>query len=120
MNTEVIMNMGEHSGSNFWSAEKIGPNKKIQFDIAEAYLHDFDDGTRKPVLVGEDGSKLVMNPTRTKVLMAAWGPNSDNWLGRSAYISQGTTAYQGKPVPCIVVEPITHGQIENKPGKRGK
>jgi hypothetical protein len=114
----MAINMGEHSGSNFWTAEKIGPNKKVQFDIFEVYLHTFDDGSCKPVCVGADGTKVVLNPTRAKVLMAVWGPNSDNYVGRSIYLYQGDTTWNNKPAKCVAIEPILHAQIENKKNSR--
>ena len=52
-----------------------------------------------------------MNQTRLKAGIAAWGPNPDNWIGKSIIISQGDTTFSGKKVPCIKIEPVVADRI---------
>ena len=71
---------------------------------------EFEDGG-KSVVALEDGRQVVLNQTRLKVLIGAFGPNSDNWIGKPVILSRGQERYGGKPVPAVRIEPIVAPRI---------
>ena len=75
--------------------------------------YEFEDsGERKLVIyTNHEGRGVVLNQTRLKTLIAAFGPQSDNWLGREIAILRGTTTFSGKHVPAIVIEPMVAERI---------
>jgi hypothetical protein len=100
--------------ANYIRAEDLQENVLLEKIICEVKSKDFDeDGevVTKPVIAFEDGSQLVLNQTRLRVLLGAYGPNANNWLGKTITISRGKTPYAGKPVPCVVIEPILAARI---------
>jgi hypothetical protein len=50
-----------------------------------------------------------------KTIIAAFGPNFDNWPGKKIVIRRGSTVYSGKPTPAIVVEPVVATRIAAEP-----
>lgn len=95
--------------SKFLSAAEI----EMSYD-ATIKAVDFDDvGTdekseRKLVATFEDdGHKpIVLNRTRCEAVEEiAKTPDYKKWTGTRVNISQGTTRYAGKKVPCIVIGP---------------
>jgi hypothetical protein len=63
------------------------------------------------VFTDHQGKGVVLNQTRLKTMIAAFGPNFDGWPGKQITIRQGSTVYSGKTVPAIVVEPVVPTQI---------
>jgi hypothetical protein len=54
---------------------------------------------------------VVLNQTRLKELIGAFGPNSENWIGRSIILSRVQAMYAGKPLPAVKIEPIVAPRI---------
>jgi hypothetical protein len=50
---------------------------------------------------------LALNATNTGALIRAYGPNSDDWIGREVELYGGTVEYQGKEMDAIRVRPIS-------------
>ena len=48
-------------------------------------------------------------------MIVAFGPNSDNWIGKALIISRGITTYSGKDVACVVIEPVVATRIAAAP-----
>jgi hypothetical protein len=111
-----MLDASEFSGSNYFTGENIPPNIRIEFTVTSAFIEEFkgknDDGERKVVL-GTDyqAKKLIMNKTRNKTAIRAWGPNAHNWVGKPAAVFRDTTVYAGKLVPCVGFEPIVTNTI---------
>jgi hypothetical protein len=64
------------------------------------------------------GKRLVCNPTRSKILLKAFGINGQNWVGKLIVLSRGITLYQGEKVPCIDVEAIATTKIAAPPERK--
>jgi hypothetical protein len=58
-------------------------------------------------VIFEDGSILGLNATNTKILVKAYGPNSDVWIGKEIELFLGEVEYQKKMQPAVVVKPIS-------------
>jgi hypothetical protein len=109
-------NMTDYLNSNLFNAAGIEPGVRIEAIIVSVRDRDFDDGTTKPIIYTDYlGKGVVLNATRLKALIAAWGVNPDNLIGKKVVISRGVTKYQGNDVPCVEVEPV----VANRIGTRG-
>jgi hypothetical protein len=118
----MYMIMTEYVTSNYFKAEALEPHVAIEAIIADVRSKEFIEKGEcviKPVVYTEDGRGLVLNQTRLSVLMTAYGPNSDNWLGKPIRITRGSTTYSGRTVPCVQVEAEATPRIASQP-KRAK
>ena len=67
----------------------------------ELVLMEGDD-TAKPVLYFKGKkSGLVLNKTNGRTIAAAYGPDSDMWVGKAIILYPTETDFGGKRVPCI-------------------
>ena len=102
--------------SNYFRAEDLDPSVLIETTIVSVRPRDFDDGSHKLVVYTDhQGQGVVLNQTRLKTIIAAFGPNFDNWPGKKIIICQGPTVYSGKPAQAIVVEPVVPTRIAAEP-----
>ena len=46
---------------------------------------------------------MSLNKTKNAILMAAFGADSNNWVGKTVQLSPGKTTYMGNAVDCINV-----------------
>ena len=105
-------NMTDYLNSNLFKAVDIESNVRIEATIVSVRDRDFEDGTTKPIIYTDYlGKGVVLNATRLKALIAAWGVNPDNLIGKKVVISRGVTKYQGNDVPCVEVEPVVADRI---------
>jgi hypothetical protein len=117
------MDMSPYTGSNYIKAVDLEPGVRYEATILSASLHDFEqpDGSiqRRPVLqLDYQGKKLVLNPTRTKILVKAWGPNGNTWIGKMIIFFRGVTNFGSDKVPCVEVEPIVTDKLPPAPSKK--
>jgi hypothetical protein len=107
-----MKDMTEHLTSNLFNAVGIAPDVRIETKIVSIRERDFEDGTTKPVVYTDYlGKGIVLNQTRLKAGIAAWGPNPDNWIGKSIIISRGPTIFKGEPTWAVVMEPVVADKI---------
>ena len=111
------MNMTDFINSNYIKGEDIAQNVLIEATIASVKMKEFEDG-EKSVVALEDGRQLILNQTRLKALIGAFGPNSENWIGKSVILSRGLAPYAGKIVPAVKIEPIVAPRIAAEPRQR--
>jgi hypothetical protein len=104
------MNMTDFINSNYIKGEDIAQNVLIEATIASVKKKEFEDG-EKSVIALEDGRQVVLNQTRLKALIGAFGPNSENWIGKSVILSRVQAMYAGKPLPAVKIEPIVAPRI---------
>jgi hypothetical protein len=106
----MAMDMSRFTGSNYITADylkSLGPNVRIEAKIVSVAIRDFDGDGEKPVVYTDyQGKGVVLNPTRAKVLYAAFGPNDDNWVGKTIVIFLGETTYGGKKTGCVEIEAV--------------
>ena len=104
------MDMQEFSGGGFVKVDDVkeGPIKE-QIDAVKLGKWD------KPNLVFESGSLLSVNATNNRILMRAYGRNSDDWVGKEVELYLGEIELQGTPREAVLVRPIS--PPINKPKK---
>jgi hypothetical protein len=115
MNTN---NMSGYLTSNYIKGEDLDADLWIEAIICSVTERAFgEDGERdiKPLIRIEDGRGRVLNQTRLKALIAAYGPNADNWLNKQILIKRGMTHFQGKPTPCVDIQPVIPNRLEGGP-----
>jgi hypothetical protein len=97
------MNMMQFAGDLYLSVEDIrssGP-KQLKIEAVEEGSYD------KPVLWFNDNTMLSLNATNTKTLIRNYGPESDDWPGKTVELRLGETVFQGKTRDSILVFPIS-------------
>ncbi len=110
------MNMTDFVNSNYIKAEDLAESVCIEAIIVSVQRREFEEsGETKPVVHLEDGRGVVLNQTRLKAMIRAFGPNSDNWIGKPIMINRGLTVYAGKDVPAVVIEPVVSPRIAVEP-----
>jgi hypothetical protein len=107
------MDMRKFSGGSYVKVPNVqdGP---IQGQIAVVKEGNFG----KPSLVFETGEMLGVNATNNKILMRAYGADSDGWIGKEVELFLGELEYQGQQQPTVMVRPIS--PPTQKPGRRAK
>jgi hypothetical protein len=85
------MDMRKFCGETFIKIADVrdGP---LQMQIAAVREGQYD----KPNLIFETGEVLGLNATNSKILMRAYGPNSDDWIGKEIELFLGKVEYQKK------------------------
>jgi hypothetical protein len=103
--------------SNWINADFLNGGLIIEATIVSAGPHTFEQSGDVALTIRLDyeGKGLVLNQTRLKAMIAAFGPNTDNWVGKQIRLSQGDTVYGGQPDKCVVLEPILPNRIPAKP-----
>jgi hypothetical protein len=64
--------------SNYFRAEDLDPNVVIETTIVSVRPREFEDGSKLVVYTDHQGKGVVLNQTRLKALITAFGPNFDN------------------------------------------
>lgn len=111
------MDMSQYAGSEgrYLKAADI-EGKIIKVTIAAVTLVEFknDGGEQetKPALalVGKE-KQVVCNPSSTKALIAAYGRDSDRWVGKDIQLSTQHYASLGKS--GIVITPLAGGDLND-------
>lgn len=98
--------------STLYSAEPIKLDTfndsvtKIVGAISTVVSKTFDTGTKLVATLDDDWS-LVINATNFRVIRAAYGDETDEWIGRPLEVYKGTVHYQGREQPgvCVRIPP---------------
>lgn len=96
------INMKKYAGETFLKVADVrdGP---LQLQIAAVREGKFD----RPDLVFETGDVLSLNATNTKILMRAFGSDSDTCIGKWIELYHGEIEYQGHMQEAVLVRPIS-------------
>jgi hypothetical protein len=103
------MDMKKYSSAHFIKVTDVrdGP---IEAQIAAVREGKYD----KPDLVFENGDMLSLNATNNKILMRAYGADSDYWLGKTIKMFLGEVEYQRKMQEAVLVQPISPSLKDTK------
>jgi hypothetical protein len=106
------VDMRKYSGESFIKLNDVrdGP---LQETIAGVKSGKYDTAN----LVFESGSALSLNATNNSTLIRAYGPNSDDWIGKEVELFAGEVEFQNKPLDAVLVRPISPAL---KPAERTK
>jgi hypothetical protein len=108
---EFFMNASDFFTSNLLNATSIPADVRIEATVVSARPREFDDGLKLIIYTDYRGKGVVLNQTRLGALVEAWGLNYEDWAGKQIIISQGSTTYGGKAVPCVKIEPVVAERI---------
>jgi hypothetical protein len=61
----------------------------------------------KPNLYLENGSVLGLNSTNVKMLIEAYGPNGQDWVGQLISLYVGEVKFNGQMQPAVLVKPVS-------------
>jgi hypothetical protein len=103
------MDMRKFSGAAFIKVDDVrdGP-LQMQIDAVREGKYE------KPDLVFESGEAFSVNSTNNRILMRAYGANSDDWVGKKIELALGQIKFQGSLQDAVIVKPITPIAIANK------
>lgn len=87
------------------AADLAGREVKVQIDSIE--VAEFQDGTRKPVLMFVNKRKgMALNKTNAGKLKAQWGDDMDSWIGHEVILYPDTADFGGRTVDCLRLRPV--------------
>jgi hypothetical protein len=109
------MDVSKYLGSTFLKVAGVKVNEPIRVVIASIVEGKFD----KPDLVFDDGTRLTLNVTNTRILARAYGKDTAFWIDKEIELNVGETEYQGKLQESILVKPISP-PIEKRPPPKPK
>ena len=95
------MDMRQFGGGHYVTAADVrdGPIAQV---IADVRTGKYD----KPDLHFESGDILSLNATNRRVLMRAYGPNSETWTGMHVELVLGEVEFQNKMQEAAIVRLI--------------
>jgi hypothetical protein len=96
------MDMRKYSGSSFLKADDVRA-ASLRERIASISEGKFG----KPVITFESGRRLSLNVTNNKVLIRAYGEDSDTWIGCDVELRLGDVEVQGELKEIVRVEPLS-------------
>jgi len=96
------MDMRKYAGETYIKVDDVrtGP---LDLKVAVVKTGKFD----KPDIIFETGEILTLNATNSKTLIRAYGPDSDDWVGKDIRLKLGKAPYQGETVDSVAIEPIS-------------
>jgi hypothetical protein len=93
-------------------AEELEPGSSDTAHITAFDSREFEDGTKGVLFLDVfNGRGLVLNQTNLKTLMAAFGRNSENWVGQNVVVNRTLADFKGKPVPAIRLEAVRRSAV---------
>jgi hypothetical protein len=107
---KIIMDMRKYSGGAFLKVGDVKVNGPLRVVIVDVTEGKFD----KPDLEFDDYTKLSVNATNNRILMAAYGWESKGWLNKEIELGLGQVPFEGELKDSILVKPISP-PIKKKP-----
>ena len=96
------MDMRKYSGVNFLKVDDVRASP-MRGAIISVKIGKYD----KPDMYLDSGDCLSLNVTNTHTLIRAYGPNSDDWIGKELEFYVGEIEFQNKPIDAVLVRPIS-------------
>ena len=99
------MDMRKQFPSKWLSADDLGTREfAMTIRVVKVENVSQEGQDNKPVIYFENAKKgLSLNVTNNKTLMGAFGPESDNWVGKEVILHAVDTLYMGKPTRGVRV-----------------
>lgn len=61
----------------------------------------------RPDVIFETGEILSLNATNTRILVKAYGADSDGWIGKEIELELGQIEFQGAVQDSVIVRPVS-------------
>jgi hypothetical protein len=97
------MDVSKYLGNAFLKVAEVKVNGPIRVVIESIVEGKFD----KPDLIFNDGTRLSLNVTNTRILARAYGKDTAFWIDKEIELNVGETKYQGNPQESILITPIS-------------
>ena len=91
----IASTMTAYITSNFITGDSLKENIRIEATIVGVREHEFKSGDVKPTVDLDDGRRIPLNQTRLKALIAGFGPNPANWVGKTIIVQGGRRRSRG-------------------------
>ena len=89
----------------FLKALDLADDIIVRTVILAARPHEFEGGETKLVAYTDLKARgVVLNQTRLKTMIEAFGPNTDNWVGKTIILRRGRTMFKGEPTWAIYLD----------------
>jgi len=96
------MNVNDiYASSRVAAADLQGKQPKLT--IAAVDVAVFDEGRKLEVHFVGAGKTLILNRTNTSVIADAYGPETDDWIGKEIILYTDRVPFQGKMVDAVRV-----------------
>ncbi|HEY5125748.1 MAG TPA: hypothetical protein VIJ35_00345 [Bradyrhizobium sp.] len=109
------MDMRKYVTGTFVSLEDLRDSPPRSEKIVDVVEGKYE----KPNLVFEGGDMVGVNTTNGRVLMRAFGPETNDWVGREVELYVGPLEYQGGVQDGVRIKPITaETELEPEPKQK--
>jgi hypothetical protein len=100
------MNVNDAFPSNYLKATDL-QNKEIPVTVSKVVMEKIGDDPRMIAYFAGKQKGVVVNKTNATNLSAAYGPETDHWVGKPVVLFSVWTDFQGKSVQAIRMRPGT-------------
>lgn len=97
-----MANMRKYAASRFLKLDDV-----LDQPRHETIVEVTDGKWDKPVLKFESGALFSLNKVNTGDMIAAYGDESDNWIGITIELFAGETKYGGDSTDTVRIRPVT-------------
>jgi hypothetical protein len=96
------MDMSRYAGTQYIKTDDVrdGP-LLVRISFIKEGKYD------RPDVVFEAGEILSLNATNTRILVKAYGADSDGWIGKEIELDLGQIEFQGAMQDSVIVRPIS-------------
>jgi hypothetical protein len=92
------MDMKQYGGETFIKVDSV------RSGALERTIRSIKKGRFGPEIIFEI---FGLNQTNTRILIRAYGPESDGWIGKVIRLDLGSVMYQGTLTDTVVVTPVS-------------
>jgi len=97
-----MANMRKYASSRFLKLDDVSEGP-LQETIVEVTDGKWD----KPVLKFESGAQFSLNKVNTGDMIAAYGDESDGWIGVTIELFAGEATFNGSSTDSVRIRPVT-------------
>jgi hypothetical protein len=104
-----MLDMSKYAGAAFIGLDDVkdGPMRGTIATVDEGKFG-------RPVLTFENGFKFPLNVTNVQTLIKAWGEKSQDYIGESVELYEGTTKFEGENRRSVLVRPLPRKPDDRK------
>jgi hypothetical protein len=105
----------DYLGSNYFTGKDIPRGTLIRTTVVSVRPVEFDDGVKLVAFTDYQGKGVVLNKGRGRMMVKAFGVNTDVWVGQRIIVKRGQAQFSGEMVPAVEIEPIVVNRIAAEP-----